>query len=76
VNLPVHSTLDDLLLRAKEWVPNWKAITFQVPHNASDPMDFAIDTSGYGAVGQSSALELDRTGNVVAFTPADTAHTE
>jgi uncharacterized iron-regulated membrane protein len=42
----------------------------EVPHHDSDAVDFAIDPSGYAGIGKSSALELDRTGRMVVFTPA------
>jgi hypothetical protein len=45
-------------------------MTMEVPHHDSDAVDFAIDMSGYTGIGKSSALELDRTGKVVVFTPA------
>ena len=64
------ATLDDLLARAERQSEGWKAITMRVPGSGSSPVDFAIDRSGYNGIGQSAALELDRTGQVVVFTPA------
>jgi hypothetical protein len=37
----------------------------EIPDTATDPVDFTIDTSGYGAVGKSADLQLDRAGAVV-----------
>jgi len=64
------SSLDALLARAKRQSAQWRAITMVLPHHHQDPVDFAIDMSGYSAIGQSAALELDRSGRVVVFTPA------
>jgi uncharacterized iron-regulated membrane protein len=63
-------SLDALFLRAKQQSAQWKAITMEVPHRDSDHVDFAIDMSGYNGIGKSSALRLDRAGNVVFFAPA------
>jgi uncharacterized iron-regulated membrane protein len=63
-------SLDALLSRAKRQSEGWKAITMEVPHRDSDPVDFAMDMSGYNGIGKSSTLRLDRAGNVVFFEPA------
>ena len=68
------ASLDALLARAKRQSAQWKAITMAVPHDDSDPVDFAIDMSGYGGIGKTGALDLDRTGKVVLFVPAGSNH--
>jgi uncharacterized iron-regulated membrane protein len=64
------ATLDPLLDRARLQVPGWQAIRLVVPDSATDPVDFTIDTSGYGALGKSAQLELDRTGAAVRYKEA------
>jgi uncharacterized iron-regulated membrane protein len=68
------SSLDALLARAERQSAQWKAITMAVPRDDSDPVDFAIDMSGYGGIGKTAALDLDRTGKVVLFVPAGNRH--
>jgi uncharacterized iron-regulated membrane protein len=64
------SGLDPLLDRAKHQAPGWKAIVLAIPDTPAEPVDFAIDMSGYGAVGKSADLELDRSGKVLSFNAA------
>jgi uncharacterized iron-regulated membrane protein len=64
------ATLDPLLDRARLRNPGWKAIRVEVPDSTSDPVNFTIDMSGYGALGQSAELKLDRSASVVRYKAA------
>jgi uncharacterized iron-regulated membrane protein len=64
------AALDPLLSRAEVQAPGWKAIRLTIPESAEEPVKFTIDMSGYGAVGQSADLKLDRSGAVVRYKAA------
>lgn len=62
--------LDPLLERERLQLPGWKSIMIEIPDTVADPVDFTIDTSGYGAVGKSAKLRLNRAGTSVSYKAA------
>lgn len=63
--------LTTLVERAKQRVPDWKSISFEVPESMTSAVVFTMDPTGYGLLkgGMASRLQLARSGEELGFQP-------